>query len=97
MERWLSLKILESAPSQASSGPPKAGPPLAERARVQISIPKRTVKLAVTRNRLKRVLREAVRRDPFFAAGKIYRLQVREMPKKVGLDAARATLEALHD
>ena len=87
MERWLSLKVLESAWSQASSG----------KARVLISIPKRTVKLAVTRNRLKRVLREAVRRDPFFAAGKIYRLQVREMPKKVDLDAARATLEALHD
>ena len=87
MERWLSLKVLESAWSQASS----------RRVRVLISIPKRTVKLAVMRNRLKRVLREAVRRDPFFVVGRIYRLQVREMPKKVGLDAARATLEALHD
>ena len=87
MERWLSLKVLESAGPQASSG----------RARVLISIPKRTVKLAVMRNRLKRVLREAIRRDPFFEDGRSYRLQVREMPKKVGLDAARATLEALHD
>ena len=87
MERWLSLTVLESHSSDTN---PK-------KARVHISIPKRTVKLAVTRNRMKRVLREAVRLDPFFGNHKIYRLKVRGLPQKVDLEAARRILEVLHD
>jgi ribonuclease P protein component len=82
MERWLSLTILKT-PSEA---------PL-----VHISIPKRTVKLAVARNRLKRVLREAVRQDPFFEGNRTYRLVVRRVPATVDLKSAQRTLEALHD
>ena len=87
MERWLSLKILESSLSQNQS----------KKACIHISVPKRAVKLAVTRNRIKRVLREAVRRDPFFERAGIYRLQVRQLPQKVDLSSARAILEELHD
>ena len=87
MEHWLSLTVLESPSSKTNP----------RKARVLISIPKRTVKLAVWRNRLKRVLREAVRRDPFFVRDRIYRLKVNELPKKMDLDAARRALEASHD
>ena len=86
MEHWLSLTVLDTTPS--GTNPRKA--------RVHISIPKRTVKLAVARNRLKRVLREAVRLDPFFSNDRTYRLKVNEIPEKMGLDAARRTLEVLH-
>ena len=82
MERWLSLTVLEPTPFKTP--------------RVHISVPKRTVKLAVTRNRLKRVLREAVRQDPFFGTDRVYRLKVNELPEKVDLEAARKVLEVLH-
>jgi hypothetical protein len=82
MERWLSLTVLDPSPS------PKA--------RVHISIPKRAVKLAVRRNRLKRVLREAVRQDPFFGKKGVYRLKVNGWPALANVRAARAALEALH-
>ena len=87
MERWLSLTVLE--PPSPEMNPKKA--------RVHISIPKRAVKLAVTRNRLKRLLREAVRRDPFFGRVSVYRLKVHQLPEKLDLAAAQRTLEALHD
>ncbi len=86
MERWLSLKVLDSPLSEPVNRPPK----------VHISIPKRTVKLAVARNRLKRVLREAVRRDPFFVKNKTYRLRVNMPPATVDLKTAQKILETLH-
>ena len=82
MERWLTLAVLKSSPYDT----PK----------VLISIPKRAVKLAVRRNRLKRVLREAVRQDPFFAGQKSYRLKVHGWPEKPDLKTAQRTLGALH-
>jgi ribonuclease P protein component len=82
MGRWLSLTVLKSSPS--------------DKPRVLISVPKRAVKLAVRRNRLKRVLREAVRRDPFFNQERTYRLQVHEWPQNVDLKSAQKTLGALH-
>ena len=87
MERWLSLTVSQPVSSEAGL----------RKARVLISVPKRTVKLAVTRNRLKRILREAIRRDPFFMDDKIYLLKVRRLPQTMDLHAVRRTLEALHD
>lgn len=83
MERWLSLTVLKSSPSGKH--------------RVLISVPKRAVKLAVHRNRLKRVLREAVRRDPYFTTEQVFRLKVHESPKNIDLKLAQKTLETLHD
>lgn len=83
MERWLSLTVLNN--------------PSSETPRVYISVPKRAVKLAVKRNRIKRVLREAVRLDPFFGKTKIYRLRVSEMPRQIDLKEAQKALSALHD
>ncbi len=86
MEHWLSLKVLESPLPDLINRPPK----------VYISIPKSTVKRAVMRNRLKRVLREAVKRDSFFENDKIYRLRVNGLPKSVDLKTAQKVLEVLH-
>ncbi len=86
MEHWLSLKVLDSSLSEPAPRTPK----------VYISIPKKTVKLAVARNRLKRVLREAIRLDPFFVTDKTYRLRVNGSPKTVNLGSAQKTLKALH-
>ena len=86
MEHWLSLKVLESPLPDLINRPPK----------VYISIPKSTVKLAVTRNRLKRVLREAVKRDCFFENDKVYRLRVNGRPKTMDLKTAQKILETLH-
>ena len=86
MEQWLSLKVLESPLPDSVNSPPK----------VYISVPKSTVKLAVMRNRVKRVLREAVRRDVFFEKDKTYRLRVNRLPKIMDLKTAQKVLEALH-
>ena len=86
MEQWLSLKVLESPLPDPISRPPK----------VYISIPKSTVKLAVMRNRLKRVLREAVKRDVFFENDKVYRLRVNALPRSVDLTTAQKVLNGLH-
>ena len=86
MEQWLSLKVLESPSSDPVERPPK----------VYISIPKSSVKLAVMRNRMKRVLREAIRRDGFFEKDKTYRLRVNGLPKIVDLKTAQKVLKVLH-
>ena len=96
MERWLSLKVLES-PSLSARRVAKAKPYSADPARVYISIPKRTVKLAVTRNRVRRVLREAVRLDAFFLDGKVYLLKVLRLPDSVDFQTAKKALKFLHD
>ena len=86
MEHWLSLTVLD----------PLLSVQTLRKAKVHISVPKAVVKLAVTRNRLKRVLREAVKQDPFFAKDRSYRLRVRQMPRTVDLKTAQKGLEVLH-
>ncbi len=87
MEHWLSLTVSDLPSSDTP--PPKT--------RLYISVPKRIVQRAVVRNRLKRVLREAVKRDPFFGQDRIFRLKVRALPAKINLAGAIKSLEALHD
>ena len=86
MEHWLSLTVLD----------PLLSVPALRRSKVHISVPKAVVKLAVNRNRLKRVLREAVKLDSFFAKDRSYRLRVKQMPRTVDLKSARKGLEELH-
>ena len=81
MERWLSLTVSKLVSSRV----------------VHISIPKRLVKHAVVRNRIRRVLREAVRLGPFFKEEKVYLLRVSRSPKTVDLSMAMKTIESLHD
>jgi ribonuclease P protein component len=81
MERWLSLTVLKLVSSKT----------------IHISIPKRIVKRAVARNRVRRVLREALRQDPFFQGEKVYILKVLHLPESVDLETAKKSIEALHD
>ena len=80
MERWLSLTVSNLVTSKT----------------VHISIPKRIVKRAVARNRVRRVLREAMKLDPFFREEKVYILKVLRLPKTVDLYMAKKAIEAFH-
>jgi ribonuclease P protein component len=54
------------------------------------------VRLAVRRNRLKRLLREVVRKEPFFAdAGKAYFFRVHALPEDLDLKRVLATVNEL--
>ena len=81
---WLSLKV--------------ARRPEQTRPEVFISIPKKAVPLAVKRNRLKRLIREAVRGDDFFKApGQVYVLRAGAFPGPVKLDAVKRTIAELKE
>jgi RNase P protein component len=51
-------------------------------AKIFILIPKKIVRLATRRNRIRRLIREAVRMETFFkSAGKIYSFRVMKFPE----------------
>ena len=85
MERWLSLTVFERNNSKADVRKPP----------YFISIPKKIVKQAVRRNRLKRVLREALRNAPFLTARKLHRFKVLRAPERVDLRMAREAVGEL--
>jgi len=61
-----------------------------------ISVPKRIVKLATRRNRIKRLLREAVRQDPYFKrGGVIFEFKVTAAPKKPVFAQVKRLVEKL--
>ena len=67
---WLSLKVLEN-----TSKKPPAKP------QIHISVPKKVVPLATRRNRIKRLIREVVRKEAFFGdGGKVYSFRVFRPP-----------------
>ena len=59
-----------------------------------ISIPKKIVRLAVRRNRIRRVLREALR-GRAVAENKVYLLKVLRSPEKVNLESARLAVHEI--
>jgi ribonuclease P protein component len=75
-ELWLSLKLLGRA----------SGTRIAKKARPMISIPKKVAPLAVTRNRVKRLIREAVRLTGDPAPKKKYCFRVHRIPEKLNLE-----------
>ena len=86
---WLDLKVSERGAARSSS--PKAP--------YFISVPKRVVNLATRRNRIKRLIREAVRKsalDP--GPDKIFTWQVVKLPPdNLGLQSVVQTLKELAD
>lgn len=84
MERWLSLTVSEEKSPKHN----------AARQRFLISIPKAIVRLAVRRNRIKRVLREALRNKSYFKENKVYIFKVLRWPDKINLENAR---DAVHE
>ncbi|MCG3177295.1 MAG: Ribonuclease P protein component [Candidatus Omnitrophica bacterium] len=86
---WLSLKIVDRAEASA----PAAGGALPARHRLLISVPKRSVRLAIRRNRIKRLIREAVRLDGLFSRqDRTHLLKVQRDPGAIGLAETRQAL-----
>jgi ribonuclease P protein component len=83
MERWLSLTVSAGLPAKNSSPAPYF-----------ISIPKKLVRQAVRRNRIRRVLREALK-GRVLAGGKRHLFKVVRPPKDVGLAMAERAIDEL--
>lgn len=81
MRQWLSLTVSE-AKNPEKNGAKKA---------FFISVPKKIVARAVRRNRLKRVLREALR-GLVLPPGKAHVFRVMRSPEKVNLQTAQEAL-----
>lgn len=81
-ERWLKVDVLKPLPAQSKL----AG-------KILISIPKKVVAKAVSRNRIKRVLRVAALAMPKPGADKIVYLKVVRDPKTVSVESARDFLK----
>ena len=87
MDQWLSLTVSER--KNPKSGDPKGI--------FFISVPKRIVGKAVRRNRIKRVLREALRQEIFSSMGQVRVFRVVRSPEVVDLKMAKqAVHELLH-
>ncbi|MBI3252435.1 MAG: ribonuclease P protein component [Candidatus Omnitrophica bacterium] len=85
-EFWLALKLLD----RDAAGVKRSRKPFL------ISIPRKVVPLATARNRIRRVLREAIRAEGLPPGGNgVYLFQVKNRPEKVDLETARRALGAL--
>ena len=88
MERWLSLSVSEG----------KYPNTIGARRPFFISVPKKVVNKAVHRNRIKRVLREALRHEALLQAllppGKVHIFRVMRAPEGVDLKMAK---QAVHE
>ncbi len=82
---WLSLKV--SSKSKPSSESLKTS--------LLISIPKKTVRLSTRRNRLKRLIREAFRKEGLVNSEKIYQFRVIQDPGDPGFHETRDRVEHL--
>ncbi|MBI3315751.1 MAG: ribonuclease P protein component [Candidatus Omnitrophica bacterium] len=82
--RWISLKIVE--PPRVTHYP-----------KLVISIPKSVVRLATRRNRLKRLVREAVRHGGYVEpSGKVYWFRVRgAVPERLSLNVVASQIKSL--
>ena len=64
--------------------------------RILIAIPKKVIRLAVGRNRLRRLIREAIRNDDFFKdRQKVYSVYVHQQVEGLKMNQVKETLEAL--
>ena len=87
MERWLSLTVSEAKNPKMS----------AAKGLFFISVPKKIVNRAVRRNRIKRILREALREEPCLSAGKVHLFRVLRQPEVANVAMAKkAVYELLH-
>ena len=82
---WLNLKVSDQAKPGNHS----------RKASLLISIPKKIVKLATRRNRLKRLVREAFRKEVAIDLDKIYQFRVVQEPNDPGFDETKDTVRHL--
>lgn len=79
MTSWLTLRLSEPVLSTGRADSPKA----------LISIPKKAIRLAVRRNRIRRLLREVLRREPRFGPERVYHFRVARQPDSPDYDSVR--------
>lgn len=92
-ESWLFLKVSEKDPLKFNK---KAFGGERGRTTFFISVPKKLVPLATRRNRIRRLIREAVRHDPFFSAvDSRYEFKVSSSPGDPGLPEVKAALQKI--
>ena len=86
-DNWLTLKVSHSSLSK---------PQESKEAVLMISVPKRIVKLAVHRNRLRRLIREATRnKDVFRESNKVYHFYVQKAPANASLGSVQKMIQEL--
>ena len=85
-DTWLSLEVSEHVAFKDRILKPG----------VFISVPKKVVPLATRRNRLKRLIREAVRADDYFQKrDKVYYFRIREWPGEIRLNDVKKMIARL--
>jgi len=84
MAQWLSLLVSPRKDFRRKPGRPK----------IVIAAPSTVVRFATRRNRIRRLIKEAVRRDPFFRAEAEYFFKVRRAPESPDL---RTVEEAIRE
>ncbi len=85
-DSWLSFEVSEKDPRK-----PRSAKPL-----IFISIPKKVVHLATDRNRIKRLIREAVRENSCFKdQSKVYLFRVLKTPLKPRLSQVKELLKKI--
>ena len=78
---WLLFKVSEKDPRRTA---------------LFISVPKKVVPLSTRRNRIRRLIREAVRQDPFFStAGTFYEFKVTAAPSDPKLADVKLVLQKI--
>jgi|GEM_PF-2875661 len=85
LKGWLSLKVQDK---------PRSGNDL-HKALLLVSIPKKIVRLATRRNRLKRLLREAFRKESRLEPEKAYLFRVMQNPGDLGLKETKNIMNGL--
>ncbi len=86
MERWLSLEVSESQGLEKGSGPS-----------FLIVIPKKVIRLATERNRIRRLIKESVRHDKFFQEEKVYKFKVKTRLASWSLAEVKEAIDASHE
>ena len=85
-DRWLTLKIFPRQTSEKRSVKPSW----------LFSVPKKIIKQAVRRNRIKRLLREAIREDDYFSdMDKAYFFSVKKAPGRMMLVDVKHAVDGL--
>ena len=85
-QNWISLRLIRPAIREAQPRRPF----------VTISIPKKVLRLATRRNRLKRLIKEAIRADGSFKEkDKFYAFVVMAYPGRVSLNDVKTALTKL--
>lgn len=80
---WLTLQVVSSpAPGNSKNN-------------LLFLIPKRVIPLAARRNRIRRLLREAVRLDAWFKKTNVYKFRVGRLPKELNLKIVQTEFEKL--